>query len=220
MRTTEYKHSRRRIFFKFWFLFRLREIQSPFIRDIFIVFGPLVYKICRTEGELQCPHRNPVSRRRRRKRNPVPGGITGPPCHPRHKYSSRDLVLQVGRKIDSRMQSGRIFWGRLWPKKGCFANDDDDCFLRYVIHIHFHLVRLIWHATRAFHIWIMTRRSETKVSWVLMLSEWLIDSCVIYRNLVLTLQCLWDKIICREWRVHMGFEKAGRRLFSVPEFAK
>jgi hypothetical protein len=24
------------------------------------------------------------------------------------------------------MQSGRIFYGMLWLKKGCFANDDDD----------------------------------------------------------------------------------------------
>jgi hypothetical protein len=27
-------------------------------------------------------------------------------------------------------KSGRIFYGRLWPKKGCSANDDDEdiCF--------------------------------------------------------------------------------------------
>jgi hypothetical protein len=36
----------------------------------------------------------PVSRRRRRKCNPVPGGITGPLRHGGHKY--RDLVFQVG----------------------------------------------------------------------------------------------------------------------------
>jgi hypothetical protein len=31
-------------------------------------------------GGLQYLHRSPASRRRRRKGNPVPGGITGPPC--------------------------------------------------------------------------------------------------------------------------------------------
>jgi hypothetical protein len=35
-----------------------------------------------------------AGRRRRRKGNPVPGGITGPPCHLGHKY--KDVVLQVG----------------------------------------------------------------------------------------------------------------------------
>jgi hypothetical protein len=40
-------------------------------------------------GGVEHPHRSPASRRRR-KGNPVPGGITGPPCH----WDS--LVLQVG----------------------------------------------------------------------------------------------------------------------------
>jgi hypothetical protein len=31
-------------------------------------------------GGLEYLHRNPASRKRRRKGNPVPGGITGPPC--------------------------------------------------------------------------------------------------------------------------------------------
>jgi hypothetical protein len=31
-------------------------------------------------GGIEYPHLSPVSRRRRRKWNPVPRGITGPPC--------------------------------------------------------------------------------------------------------------------------------------------
>jgi hypothetical protein len=47
------------------------------------------------EPGLQYPHGSPVGRRRRRKRNPVTGGITGQPCHfEGHKY--RSLVLQSG----------------------------------------------------------------------------------------------------------------------------
>jgi hypothetical protein len=37
--------------------------------------------VCATSaGGLQYPHRSPASRKRRQKGNPVPGGITGPPC--------------------------------------------------------------------------------------------------------------------------------------------
>jgi hypothetical protein len=32
----------------------------------------------------------------------------------------------VIQKSENRMQSGRTFYGRLWLKKGCFANDDGD----------------------------------------------------------------------------------------------
>jgi hypothetical protein len=32
-------------------------------------------------GRLEYPHRSPASHRRRWKENPVPGGITGTPCH-------------------------------------------------------------------------------------------------------------------------------------------
>jgi hypothetical protein len=45
-------------------------------------------------GGLECPHRSPANSRRRRKGNPVPGGINGHPVTGGHKY--RDLVLQVG----------------------------------------------------------------------------------------------------------------------------
>jgi hypothetical protein len=48
----------------------------------------------RRGGRLEYLHHNPVSRRRRRKGNPVPGGITRPPYHWEHKY--RDLGPQVG----------------------------------------------------------------------------------------------------------------------------
>jgi hypothetical protein len=60
---------------------------------------------------LEYLHRSLASRRRRRKGNPVPGIITGPPVTRGHKY--RDLVLQVGegeslkapRTIDSKIWS-------------------------------------------------------------------------------------------------------------------
>jgi hypothetical protein len=45
-------------------------------------------------GGLEYLHRSPTSRRRRRNGNPVPGGITGPPCPEGYKYG--DLALQVG----------------------------------------------------------------------------------------------------------------------------
>jgi hypothetical protein len=32
-------------------------------------------------GWFECPHRSSANRRRRRKGNTVPGGITGPPCY-------------------------------------------------------------------------------------------------------------------------------------------
>jgi hypothetical protein len=55
-----------------------------------------------TEPNLEIPcgggvkylHRRPASRRRRRKANPVPGGISGPPCSWGYKYEG--LALQVG----------------------------------------------------------------------------------------------------------------------------
>jgi hypothetical protein len=98
------------------------------------------------EGRLEYLHRSPASHRRRRKGNSVLRGIAGLPCHWGHKY--RDLILQVGmldaklttlrctnnyccriRRNENRMfrfiagidKSGRIFWGRLWLKKGLFC---------------------------------------------------------------------------------------------------
>jgi hypothetical protein len=48
--------------------------------SIFSLFPCIVY-ILPCGGALEYLHRSPASRRRRRKGNPVPGGITGPPCH-------------------------------------------------------------------------------------------------------------------------------------------
>jgi hypothetical protein len=45
-------------------------------------------------GEFEYLHRSPASRRRRRNRNPVPGGITVPPASGVYKYGNLDL--QVG----------------------------------------------------------------------------------------------------------------------------
>jgi hypothetical protein len=50
---------------------RTGSIPERYIyRDLFLEVG----------GELEYHHRSPASRKRRRKGNPVPGGITGPPC--------------------------------------------------------------------------------------------------------------------------------------------
>jgi hypothetical protein len=45
-------------------------------------------------GGIEYLHRIPASRKRRQKRNPVPGGISEPPVPGGYKYG--DLVLQVG----------------------------------------------------------------------------------------------------------------------------
>jgi hypothetical protein len=45
-------------------------------------------------GGLEYPHPSCASPKRRRKGNPMPGGITGPPCSWGYKYG--DLALQVG----------------------------------------------------------------------------------------------------------------------------
>jgi hypothetical protein len=55
-------------------------------------------------GGLEYLHRSPASRKRRQKGNPVPGGITGPPCSGQYKYG--DLALQVGRISDE---------SKIWP---------------------------------------------------------------------------------------------------------
>jgi hypothetical protein len=36
-------------------------------------------------------------------------------------------------RSENRMQSGRIFYGRLWLKKGCFSANDDDYLLNYML---------------------------------------------------------------------------------------
>jgi hypothetical protein len=76
---------------------------------------------------LQYLHCSSVSRKRRRKGNPVPGGITGPPCSWGHKYGS--MVVQVGgvseeteiygnascktltsESLHCKLQTGPLFW--------------------------------------------------------------------------------------------------------------
>jgi hypothetical protein len=42
------------------------------------------------------------------------------PCCPKKKKNCCEI-----QRCENRMQSGRIFWRRLWLKKGCFARDDD-----------------------------------------------------------------------------------------------
>jgi hypothetical protein len=57
--------------------------------------GVLVGEFSVRGGGLEYLHRNHVSCKRRRKRNPVPRDITGPPCS--WGYKCGELVLQVGR---------------------------------------------------------------------------------------------------------------------------
>jgi hypothetical protein len=57
-------------------------------------------------GVVEYFHRSPASRRRRRKWNPVPGGITGPPCSWGCKYG--DIALQVG--------ESRIWDSKIWSE--------------------------------------------------------------------------------------------------------
>jgi hypothetical protein len=47
-------------------------------------------------GGVEYLHRSPASRRRRRKGNPVPGGITEPPFSGGGGYKYEELALQVG----------------------------------------------------------------------------------------------------------------------------
>jgi hypothetical protein len=59
-------------------------METPFS----LWFVPEYYKQCQScsgrdipfGGGFEYLHRSPASRRRRRKGNPVPGGVTGPPC--------------------------------------------------------------------------------------------------------------------------------------------
>jgi hypothetical protein len=59
-------------------------------------------------GELEYLHRSPASHKRRHKMNPVPGGITGPPCSWGYKYGN--LALQVGGVSDETAKYGFGFW--------------------------------------------------------------------------------------------------------------
>jgi hypothetical protein len=71
----------------------------------------------RVEAGVEYLHRSPASRRRRRKGNPVPGSITGPPCSGGYKYG--DLALWVG---ESRISDSKI-WSRVPPGLG----PENDC---------------------------------------------------------------------------------------------
>jgi hypothetical protein len=59
-------------------------------------------------GGLEYLHRNPASRKRQRKWNPAPGGITGPHCSWGYKYGN--LALQVGGISDETVKYGYGFW--------------------------------------------------------------------------------------------------------------
>jgi hypothetical protein len=117
--------------------------------NILCTGGDFILNICACCPVCRWVSRSPEFRGRRRKGNPVNGGLAGRQCHWGYKY--RDLVLQVGgwtqgwrpytvKKLllrtpkkwkpkdtidDGIDKSGRNLRGRLWLKKGCFANDDD-----------------------------------------------------------------------------------------------
>jgi hypothetical protein len=66
-------------------------------------------------GGLEYLHCSPASRKRRRKGNPVPGDITGPPCSWGYKYGN--LALHVERVSYEIVKYGREFcgtWTREW----------------------------------------------------------------------------------------------------------
>jgi hypothetical protein len=64
-----------------------------FLRDI---YGDLAFQV---GGGLEYLHRSPASRKRRRRGNPVPGGITG-------GYKHRNLALKVGEISDETVKYG------------------------------------------------------------------------------------------------------------------
>lgn len=64
---------------------------------------------------LEYLHRSPASRKTRRKRNLVSGGVTEIPCHWSHKY--RDLVLRTGCWTQG--------WRPCTEKKNIFAKSKD-----------------------------------------------------------------------------------------------
>jgi hypothetical protein len=84
-------------------------------------------------GGLEYPHRSPASRRRRRKENPVPGGITGPPCHwgtwiqrpgpPSWRLDARlmtllckKIIVTKSKEAKSRWSNSRQIWQNLLRK--------------------------------------------------------------------------------------------------------
>jgi hypothetical protein len=79
-------------------------------------------------GGFEYLHRSPASRRRRRKGNPVPGGITVPPCY----WGDINTGTWPSRFGDSRIWDSKIWsWARgtrtrewlLWRGPAAFVND-------------------------------------------------------------------------------------------------
>jgi hypothetical protein len=68
-------------------------------------------------GGFEYLHRSPASRGRRRKGNPVPGGVTGPPFSWGYKYGN--LVLQVGGVLHLRQQNRVMRPAGLGPEHAC-----------------------------------------------------------------------------------------------------
>jgi hypothetical protein len=68
-----------------WSAWRInREIMSDKLRRLWKGVSVYYFKVLSLHvpcgGGLEYLHRSPASRKRRRKGNPVPGGISGPPC--------------------------------------------------------------------------------------------------------------------------------------------
>jgi hypothetical protein len=136
-------------------------------------------------GRLEYLHHSPTNHRRQQRGNPVPGSVSGPPCHWVHKY--RDLVLQVGgwmqgwqpcsvRKISvvnskevktrwSNSRQNRQIWQDLLRKtmaqKGCFADDNGGGGGNLLLFLH-----VISYIRIRFHNKFQDVRRESK-QWVL-----------------------------------------------------
>jgi hypothetical protein len=81
-----------------------------------IVYGDLTLQV---GGGLECLHCSPASRKRQRKGNLMPRGITGPPSSWGYKYGN--LALRVGGVSDETVKYGYEF-GKLRPLSDCTAN--------------------------------------------------------------------------------------------------
>jgi hypothetical protein len=72
--------------------------------------GRVNNKLSSRGGRLQYLHRSPESRRRRRKGNPVAGGITGPPCSGGINTQTWFSRLGAGRKVNDLALSKNYCW--------------------------------------------------------------------------------------------------------------
>jgi hypothetical protein len=102
-------------FFLIMFILTLADGLCCASFDISCRMLVLVFNPC--GGRFEYLNRSPASRRRRRKGNPVPGGITRPPCS--WGIWTRDLALQVGGVPNLRQKNMVISPAGLGPENDC-----------------------------------------------------------------------------------------------------